>query len=81
MMIYLKISSAKCCHGTAFKRHGLTLIPTWTGNHISKVCDAIAYQITYPYQNLNDAAVEVWEWISGSITHLIMEVITYTCWD
>ena len=26
-------------------------------------------------------AIEVWEWISNFIPPLIMDVITYSCWD
>ena len=37
--------------------------------------------ITYPFQNMNGAAVEVWEWISNLIPHLTCHVITYPCWD
>ena len=58
--------------------HGLTLIPAWISNHmLSKVWD----EITYPYPNFNGRTVEVWEWISNFITHYIMDVIAYPCWD
>ena len=36
-------------------------------------------EITYPFPNVNDATVEVWEWISNFILHFIMDVITYPC--
>ena len=39
----------------------------------SKVWD----EITYPFPNLNGAAIEVWEWVSNFIRHYIMDVITY----
>ena len=42
-----------------------------------KVCD----EITYPFTNFNGTTVEVWEWISHFITHIITDVITYTCCD
>ena len=29
----------------------------------------------------NRATVEVWDWISNFIPHLIMDVINYPCWD
>ena len=32
-----------------------------------------------PY--LNDATVEVWEWISNCIPHYIIDVIIYPWWD
>ena len=38
-------------------------------------------EITYPFPNFNGANVEVWEWISDFILHIIMGVITYPCWD
>ena len=34
-------------------------------------------EIAYPVPNFNGWTIEVWEWISNSITHLIMDVITY----
>ena len=37
--------------------------------------------ITYPFPDFNGATVEVWEWISNFISHFIMDVITYPCWD
>ena len=42
----------------------------------SKVWD----ERTYPFPNFNDYTVEVWERISNSIPHLIMDVITYPCY-
>ena len=38
-------------------------------------------EITYPFPNFNGATVEVWEWTSNFIPHLIMDFITYPCWD
>ena len=38
-------------------------------------------EITYPFPNFNAATVEVWEWICNFITHFIMNVIAYPCWD
>ena len=43
----------------------------------SKMCD----EITYPFPNFNGEMVEVWEWINNSIQHILMDVITYPCWD
>ena len=34
-------------------------------------------EITYPFPNFNGVAIEVWEWISNFISHLIGLVITY----
>ena len=36
--------------------------------------------ITYPFPNINSATIEVWEWISNFIPHIVMDVITYACW-
>ena len=36
---------------------------------------------THPFPNSNGCTVEVWEWISNFISHFIMDVITYRCWD
>ena len=38
----------------------------------SKVWD----EITDPFPNFNGTIVEVWEWVSNFIPHIIMEVIT-----
>ena len=43
----------------------------------SKVSD----EITYTFLNFKGATVEVKEWISNYISHFIMDVITYPCWD
>ena len=37
--------------------------------------------ITCPLPNFNGAAVEVWEWISNSITHIKRRAISYLSWD
>ena len=39
------------------------------------------HKITHPFQNFNGASVEVWEWIRNCITHIVMDIITYPCWD
>ena len=50
----------------------------WISNHIrSKVWN----EIIHPFPNLNGETIEVWEWISSFISHLIMGVITHFCWD
>ena len=38
-------------------------------------------EITYPFPNFSGATVEVWEWISNFISHLMMDVITYPRYD
>ena len=58
--------------------YGSTVNPAWTSNDMpTKVWN----KITYPFQDFNDATVEVWKWIRNFIPHLIMDVITYPCWD
>ena len=80
------MTSVKCSHATAvivfhfvffprgpFYQHGLPLIPAWISNHMSsQVWD----EITCPFTNFNRCTIEVWEWISNSIPHFIMDVIT-----
>ena len=34
-------------------------------------------EIIYPLPKFNDAAVEIWEWISNFIPHLIVHIIIY----
>ena len=38
-------------------------------------------EITYPFPNFNSCTVEVREWTSNLILHLIMDVTTYPCSD
>ena len=38
-------------------------------------------EITYQFPNFNGYTVEVWEWISNFISHIIMDVITYPSLD
>ena len=58
-----------------FYSHGLTLIPAWTGNHMTiKVTDDITYQ--FP-----NCPVEVSEWICHFILHFLIYDITNPCWD
>ena len=60
-----------------FCYHELTLIPAWISNHIhSKMWD----EISLPFLNFKSTTIEVWEWMSNFILHLIMDVITYTYW-
>ena len=57
--------------------YALRLIPSLISNHmLSEVWDKIAY----PFPNFNRVTLEVWEWISDFIPHLIKDVITYSCW-
>ena len=61
-----------------FDLQGLTLIPAWISNHMPR---KMWNEITFPFTNLNGSTVEVWEWTSNFITHIIMDVMTYPCWD
>ena len=38
-------------------------------------------EIAYPFPNLNDYTVDVWEGISNFIPHFIKDVQTSACWD
>ena len=55
-----------------------TFIPAWISNCIH--CKAWD-EITGPFPNFNDEAVEVWEWIGNFILNLTRHMITYPCWD
>ena len=37
--------------------------------------------ITYPFPNFSGSTVEVWEWISGFIQDIVIDVITYPWHD
>ena len=51
----------------------LNLIPAWKSNYMpSKVLD----EVTYPFPNFNGYTIEVWEWTSNFIPHIIMVVLT-----
>ena len=49
-----------------FCEHNLILIPTGKSNYIH--CE-VSGKISYPFQNFNGAAIEVWEWLSNFIPH------------
>ena len=38
-------------------------------------------EVTYPFQNVNGSTVEVPEWVSNLIPHLITDAITYPYWN
>ena len=38
-------------------------------------------EITYPFPNTYSCTIEVWESVSNSILHFIIDVITYPFWD
>ena len=59
-----------------FYQHRLTFIPIGIINHRPrKNWDGI----TYLFLNVN--GVLVWKWMHYSITHFIMDVIIYSCWN
>ena len=61
-----------------FYLYGLNLIPAYISNHMpSKERD----EITYPFPNIISATPDVWEWISKSIPHFIMDLFTYSHWS
>ena len=41
--------------------------------------DKVWDEITYTFPNFNGATVEILEWISNFIQHVMMAVITYMC--
>ena len=56
----------------------INFIPAWISKHMSsKVWD----EITDSSTNFNGGTVEVCEWTSMFPLYLIMDVITYPCWD
>ena len=63
---------------SSLNQHGLTLFPAWICNHVHSI---VWYEIIYPLSNVNGTAVEVWQWISNFISHFIVEVIDYPCWE
>ena len=59
---------------------GTILLLTWINFSISNyVHHNVWDEITYPFPNLNGAAVEVWGWISNFTSHFNGNVINYPC--
>ena len=52
-------------------------IPTWINNHDHYI---VWDKITHAILNFNGVTVEVWEWISSSVSHFSRRMITYPCW-
>ena len=53
-------------------------VTAWISRHMpSKVCN----EITYPPPKFKGCIVELWEWISYSTPHTIVDAITYSCGD
>ena len=61
-----------------FHQLDLTLISAWISD---RICSKVWDRITYRFPNFNGCTVGVWEWISNFISHLILDVIIYPCWD
>ena len=58
------------------------LLLTWFGFNPSMdkyVYNKVWAKIIYPFPNFNDCIVEVLEWISNFIQHIMMDVITHPC--
>ena len=57
-------------------QNGSTLITAWINN-----CShhKVWHKITHLFLNFNGYIVEVWEWLSDFIPHIIMDVNTYSC--
>ena len=79
----LVFSAGWCFQGRAstsrgpFYKHGLTLIQAWVSNHMPS---EVWGESKYPFKNFNGATVEVWEWITNFIPHILMDVISYPWW-
>ena len=58
--------------------HESTLIPAWKSN--DRPCKVYG-ETTYSFPNFHIYTMDVCEWISNSIIHFIMDVMTYPCWD
>ena len=56
----------------------LTLILARISNYMPR---KVWNEITNPSLNFNGCTVEVYEWIGNFISHIIMGVIIYPCWD
>ena len=52
----------------------ISAIPAWVSNYIDY---EVWGEITYPFLNVNGAAVEVWEWLSNFFPHFTGRVIPY----
>ena len=60
-----------------FYKHGLFLIKEWKSNYIHY---KVWGEITWSFPNFNAATIQVREWITNFIPHIIGHVITYLCW-
>ena len=68
------ISPVQCVLADLLVTAVLSLIPTWIDNHIpNEVWD----EITYPFPDSNDCAVEVWECISNFILHFVLDILIH----
>ena len=53
----------------------------WIFAELGENCNKVWDKITYPITNFNGFTVEIWEWVSNFISHLIMDVINWPCYD
>ena len=60
-----------------FCQLGFPLIPAWLSNCIH---NKVWVEIVYPFRNVNNATVGVWEWASYCILYFIGHMIIYLCW-
>ena len=61
-------------------QHVLILFTAWiliNNRMLSKMCELI----TFPLRNFNGCTAKVWECISNSTPHFIMDVTTSQCWN
>ena len=59
----------------------INLILIWISNISSHMLNKVWDKITYPFQNFNGTAVEVWDWTSNFAPHFMFDVITCPYWD
>ena len=55
--------------------------PIWRYPSGAQYLSKVWNKVTYPFPNFNGSTVEVWEWMSNFILHIIIDVTTYPCWD
>ena len=51
----------------------ITPVPAWISNHMAS---KVWVEINHPFLNFNVTTVEVWQWVSNFIPHIIMDVTT-----
>ena len=73
-----EFADAYICHRWPLLLTWINLNTAWISNPIPT---QVGDEITYPLPNLNGYTVEVWEWITNFMPHIMMDEIIYACWD